>query len=160
LFTDLQPDTIVVEAPFAGRGRAFGVLVQYMAVVTMAHFEVYGYELPVAQRLQPRIVKAALGVESSKLKNKNLAHDANKRNMVEHINGLYGLNLTFSPKDKTKRTSGDDVADAIAVVHAWLHKGQTPDEPRRPAAKPNRRRARTKKAAPRRRRNGAADVED
>lgn len=142
-----KPDAVVVELPFGGprRGYTYGVLMQYIAVVMLAHFDVFGKELPDQNKVQAKKVKLMMEVESGK------NHDQNKQIMVDRVNRLFKLNLKFVKKDPHKKLSQDDIADAIAVGHTWLLLRETPNElNRRPVNRRNRVRTRTRKASPRR----------
>jgi Holliday junction resolvasome RuvABC endonuclease subunit len=111
---------IVIEWPFQGGQRnAYGVLMQYCAIVRMVHWEHYGAEIPDGNRVQASEVKRLLGFKRSLLP-KRQRHDDNKRRMVRWANETYGLRLRFVLKDAKKRRSQDDEADAIAVGAAWF----------------------------------------
>lgn len=105
------PDDVILEMPF--RGSSYAVLSMYVGVVLMAHAEVLGYELPSRNKVRPVDVKRRLGLPSKQ------THEQNKRNMLRYINRTYGLRLRFRRNTKT-RTSDDDIADAIGLVHVWL----------------------------------------
>lgn len=112
-----QPDELVVEKPYAGPMRnTFGVLMMYVAVVLLVHFEYRSAELPRINFMLPHLVKKSFRLP------KGSSHEARKRTMVETINARYGLSLVFKPGDKTKRISEDDTADAIALGDAWLRR--------------------------------------
>lgn len=110
LLKDFRPDNVILEIPF--RGSSYAILSMYIGVVLMAHAEVLGYELPKSNKIRPIDVKRALGLPLKQ------SHETHKRNMLKKINKLYGLRLRFRKTTKTKSTD-DDIADAIAVVHAW-----------------------------------------
>jgi Holliday junction resolvasome RuvABC endonuclease subunit len=125
LLKEHRPEVVVVEAPYAGRRRfTYGVLMLYLAVVLMVHMRHFGCPMPSAQRVAAHQVKRLCGVQRAKqggaFEKKGSAHETNKRLMINRINELYGLDLRFKAGDKTKRVSDDDVADAIAVGHAWI----------------------------------------
>lgn len=110
-----QPDHLVVEMPYAGRRRyTYGVLMLYLSVVLQTHWEFFGYEMPSEDRVAAHQVKRRMQMP------KGTDHENRKRLMVNEINQLYGLNLKFKAKDKTKKVSDDDIADAIAVGRARL----------------------------------------
>lgn len=110
-----KPDYMVVEMPYAGRRRyTYGVLMMYFGAVIRAHFEHFGFEMPTEDRVAAHAVKRLLEMP------KGSDHENRKRMMVNEINWLYGLNLKFKAKDKTKKVSDDDIADAIAVGRARL----------------------------------------
>lgn len=122
-FDTLDPDHVAFEAPYAGRRRhTFAVLSMYCAVVLMVHFERTGFEVPEENRVAAHQVKRRLQVR------KGASHTENKKIMVQWANETFGLSLSFDVKDKTKRKSQDDEADAIAVGYAWyLIHGNTTD---------------------------------
>lgn len=139
LYAQHKPSQVVVELPFsAGRGKAFAVLIRYFGMIEAAHFAHFEQELPKENRLHPKVVKALLEVKPTN------NHDRNKAMMVKEINSLYGLNLRFHPNNKS--VSDDDIADAIALVHAWLLKEKMRTDVRRPPTRQNRNRTRTRKA--------------
>lgn len=130
-FHQYQPDEIAIEVPWSGRRRyVFGVLMQYLGIILLSYFETFGEELPKSSRLQPRTVKTALDIDMSK-KHK---HTVNKQMMVDRINLLYQLSLDFDD---------NDIADAIAVGHAWRFRravelgaiAARPRKPRKPRVK-------------------------
>lgn len=144
LFAEYKPDEIVIELPFAGRRRnTFGVLTLYISTTILAHYQHMGKELPDENKLQAREIKHLMQVQ------RGSDHDENKAIMVEVINRLYGLNLRFDPRDSTKKISEDDIADAYAIILAWLIKNNlmTPFEPKQNAnrKKPKRDRKRARR---------------
>lgn len=117
LFEQYHPNEVVVELPFAGRRRnTFGILTLYISVTILAHYQYTGKEMPDDNKLQAREIKHLMQVQRGK------DHDENKAIMVEVINRLYGLQLRFDSHDSVKKFSEDDIADAYAVVVAWLVK--------------------------------------
>jgi len=139
-----KPDNVVVELPHGGvyRAKTYATLTMYVAQVLWLHFKHLGRELPKSNRLYPATVKARLQVTPSG------DHDENKELMVAHINQVFGLSLRCNPKDKTKRTTDDDIADAIALGIAWLLRSGLDDGRYDPD--PDRARKRARKAARRR----------
>lgn len=138
-FTSLNPDHVVIEMPHGGgRGKAFKILTQYSAMVFMVHFKVFKRELLDSHCMYPISVKKQVGVQTT------TDHDQNKAVMVDKINQLFGLSLHFNADDKRKKSTDDDIADAIALVVAWLRRSNRDDGRYDP--KPNRRGKRAKKA--------------
>lgn len=118
MLTEHRPTHLVFEMPYPGRRRnTYGVLMLYVAEVLRLHWLHYGQEVPKVLRVPARTVKRALKVKKGK------DHDENKRIMVREVNRLFDLALKWDPKDKTKRVSQDDEADAIALVHAVIELG-------------------------------------
>lgn len=113
LLKSRTPDIVVIERPF--RGRNSNVLVQISKFIAIAQYALYKalqIELQPEWLLDPRVVKKTLKVK------KGRNHDDNKKIMVKRINSIYGLHLKFI-KNKAKSYNDDDVADAIALLHAW-----------------------------------------
>lgn len=109
----IQPTHVLFEMPYPSRkANTYGVLMLYVAEVLRVHWLVLEHEVPDSHRIGPRIVKSTLKVP------KGQDHLDNKRIMVRYINKLYGLHLKFEERDKKKRVSQDDEADAIALVLA------------------------------------------
>jgi Holliday junction resolvasome RuvABC endonuclease subunit len=106
-------DLLVVERPYSARNRkAFFVLSRYFGVAEIAHWRYFAAELPDEQSIQPKAVKDELGAVRD-----GLTYEGRKKLMVDIVNDLYDLHLKYKPRSKQ---SDDDVADAIAVGHAWL----------------------------------------
>jgi Holliday junction resolvasome RuvABC endonuclease subunit len=115
LLAEFAPDHLVVEQPYPGQRRhTYGVLSMYIGVVLAQHWARYGAEMPKAHRVPAHRVKRALGVK------KGADHAANKEIMVREINRRYGTGLRYAKAATSRHTSDDDVADAIALVDAWL----------------------------------------
>lgn len=115
MYTQYAPAQIVYEKPFAGRRRnTFGVLTMYVTIVLLTHYELNSCELPEGNAVAARDVKR----RNEMRKGKN--HEQNKKLGVLLANKLYGLRLKFKSKDKTKKISQDDEADAILLGRAWL----------------------------------------
>jgi len=111
LFETYELDHVVVEVPYRGRNATtYGTLMMYLGTLLATYFEYFTEELPKVQQIQPSQVKDLLGFEQIKV------YGERKRRMVELINSLYSLDLKYKAKSKL---SDDDVADAIALVHAW-----------------------------------------
>lgn len=147
LFSAHQANEVIIEMPY--RSSAYGILMWYIAVVLLSHYQVYERELPAKNMLQTRTIKTCLGVESGK------DHNENKALMVARINDMFGLNLVFKPKDISKIVSGDDIADAIAVAWAWQEKERrVAGNDRRHDSGSGRARTRTRKVKPGKRRYG------
>lgn len=143
MLSKYKPEHVVIELPHGGgRGVAFTVLTMYVAMVYASHFRVLGRELNISHCLYPSAIKSNLGVMPAK------NHDQNKEVMVAFINNLFRLSLRCNPTDKTKKTTDDDIADAIALVVAWLIRSKRDDG--RYHTKPNRRGKRTKRPSTRR----------
>jgi Holliday junction resolvasome RuvABC endonuclease subunit len=110
-----RPTRLVFEKPFFGpRRNAFRVLMMYVGVLMLVHWECLGRELDPEDGIEAHRVKRVLGMR------KEDTHQARKRAMVQEINRLYGLALKFKSEDKTKRVSQDDIADAVATGRAWM----------------------------------------
>lgn len=144
LFKASNSDAVFVEMPY--RSSSYGILMWYIASVLLAHYAAYGRELPKQNMLQSKSVKAVMGVEAGK------NHDHNKKIMVAKVNEQFGLSLKFTPKDKDKKVSTDDIADAIAVGWTGIQKDLAANEPRRrPYSKSGYASTSTRKAPSRRR---------
>lgn len=143
LFKASKPDEVIIEMPY--RSSAYGILMWYVAVVLLAHFEVLGKELPKHNQMHPRSIKDLMEVVNKK----KSTHDEHKATMVARINELFGLVLEFRPRDVTKRESGDDIADAIATAWAWIRREYMLTHGRPADYKPSRNRKRTKKTTSR-----------
>lgn len=136
LFSTHTPTDVVIELPFSGRRKkTYGILIQYIAITLLAYYEFYQKELPDTHRLQAREIKHYLRVP------KGQDHDDNKQIMIDHINGMFKTSFRFDAKDIKKKFSEDDIADAYAVVLAWLTKqGHIAPAPK--MVKPSKRRKR------------------
>jgi Holliday junction resolvasome RuvABC endonuclease subunit len=114
LFAEVHPTSVAVEAAFQGRHRnAFAVLTLYRAALLVAHMRTYGRELPDKNQIPPHLIKRVLAVPKG-------THTENKARVVAVINQLYGTAFRFDaarPDDKAR--NDDDIADAVAVGHAW-----------------------------------------
>lgn len=110
-----RPAQVLYEKPFAGRRRnAFGVLSMYVAVLLLVHWEAFGIELPDVNAVPAREVKRRNKMRKGK------DHEQNKKLGVLLANRLYGLRLKYKNKDKTKKVSQDDTADAILLGRSWF----------------------------------------
>ena len=120
LFTEYQPEVILVEKPFLGRNsNVLANLSKFVAMVEAQAYGSVGLALDPTWFVDPRQVKKLLKVKKSVVKKSTKAkHDDNKQLMVRRINELYGLGLKYG-KNKSKKYNDDDIADAIAVWHAW-----------------------------------------
>lgn len=115
LLGTFQPDQLILEQPYPGQRRhTYGVLSMYVALVLMAHWAHFGAEMPKSQRVAAHRVKRLLGVP------KGESHGENKEIMVREINRRFGTGLRYRKAATTRHTTDDDVADAIALVAAWL----------------------------------------
>lgn len=109
-----KPDEMVVEVPYSGRRRfTYGILMMYLGVGLQQYFEYFGCEMPATSRIMPHAVKRLLRVK------KQLTYEQRKKQMVLFVNACHQLDLQYKAKDKGK-VSDDDIADAIALVQAWL----------------------------------------
>jgi Holliday junction resolvasome RuvABC endonuclease subunit len=116
------PKDVAVEWPFHGaRRNAYGVLMQYCAMVLVSYAQMFSRELPDANRIPAPVVKRVLGFARSTVA-KGKRYDDNKRRVIRWANLTYGLRLRFVKNDTTKKRTQDDIADAIAVGAAWLHR--------------------------------------
>jgi hypothetical protein len=113
-FSRVTPTDIAVELPYPGRNRGYGILQMYFGILVAAHYRWRKCELPDNSGIPASQVKHRLKVKSGK------SHGDNKQIMVNRINELYGLSLVYVAKDREKKKSQDDVADAIAVGRTWL----------------------------------------
>lgn len=117
LFDRCKPTDVVLELPFAGRRRkTYGILIQYIAITLLAYYQHFGLELPDENKLQAREIKHLLRVPRGD------NHDENKELMVDLINSMFRTSFRFDAYDTKKAFSEDDIADAYAVVWAWLLK--------------------------------------
>ncbi len=115
LLRGTDPDHLLVEQPYPGQRRhTYGVLSMYVGVVLAAHWHHFRGEMPKATRVPAHRVKRLLGVP------KGETHAANKEIMVAEINRRYGTGLRYRRAESSRHTTDDDVADAIALVAAWL----------------------------------------
>lgn len=120
MFKKYKPTTVAVEAPFQGRHRyAFAVLSMYRAALLIAHWEAFGVELAAENQIPAHTIKKTLGVEKAPTKDPAKRHAFNKQVVIEEINRLYQTRFRYVGDDAAKRKSDDDIADAVAVGHAW-----------------------------------------
>ena len=113
LLSSFKPDIVIIEKPF--RGRNSNVLAQiskFIAIVECITYQVLQLDILPSWFVDPKTIKRTLKVK------KGRNHDDNKKIMVKKINSLYGLRLKFI-RNKSKKYNDDDVADAIALLHAW-----------------------------------------
>jgi Holliday junction resolvasome RuvABC endonuclease subunit len=125
-----KPTAVAFEAPFQGRhANAYGVLSMYKGVVLSAHWHVFETPFPDENQIPAHIIKKVLGMPKAKGATTAERHTANKRMVIKLINGLYGTSFQYSDPE-SKRKSEDDVADAVAVGHAWyaLHVDNESDD--------------------------------
>lgn len=117
LLKKADPDILVVEKPYPGRNKnAYRALTLYISKVLERHWQHFGEELPDESQLAAQSVKAALKFP------KGQDHEDNKRIAVQEINNLYALALGYKRLDASKKTSDDDIADAIALGRTWIIK--------------------------------------
>jgi Holliday junction resolvasome RuvABC endonuclease subunit len=120
LFETHKPDVILIEKPFLGRNS--NVLANLSKFVAMAEYQAYnvlGLAIEDDWFLDPRQIKRLMKVKKSTEKgNTKSKHDDNKKLMVQKINELYGMRLKYC-KQKSKKYNDDDIADSIALLHAW-----------------------------------------
>jgi hypothetical protein len=118
LITELKPDEVLYEQPFAGRRRnTFGILMQYVAHVRSVYWAQAGKEIPEINRVPAHMIKKVLRMPRGE------DHEDNKRLAVDEVNAVYGhlgICLTYKKDDKKKTDSEDDTADAIQLVRAWI----------------------------------------
>lgn len=113
LLTEKSPELVIIERPFRGRNsNVLAHLSKFVAVVELTAYRVLGLEITPECFLDPRSVKKTLKVKRGR------NHDDNKKIMVKKINSIYGLHLKFV-KNKAKSFNDDDVADSVALLHAW-----------------------------------------
>lgn len=111
-----RPEEVVYERPFsARRANAYGVLMQYCAIVHLEYWRYATREIPDDNRVTARVVKRVTRVRRGR------THAENKERMVQWANQRFGLNLRYRKNDTRKVQSQDDEADAIAVGFTWLH---------------------------------------
>ena len=112
LLDTYDPKVIVYEKPLSARRINNARSVEMVGVLRKVWRERSGGEIKNSWIITARTVKNRLNVPRGR------NHDHNKKIMVEKINRMYGLSLKYDPNSKYK--SDDDVADAIAVVVAYL----------------------------------------
>jgi Holliday junction resolvasome RuvABC endonuclease subunit len=120
LLQKYQPDVVLIEKPFLGRNsNVLANLSRFTAIVEMQVYETLDLKLDSAWFIDPKVVKKLLKVKKSvRKRNMKEKHADNKRLMVQRINKLYGLKLRYK-KGKSKKYNDDDIADSIALLHAW-----------------------------------------
>jgi Holliday junction resolvasome RuvABC endonuclease subunit len=120
LFTKYKPDVVLIEKPYLGRNsNVLANLSKFIAVVELMAFQALDLEINQEWFIDPKQVKKLLGLPRSKKGKTSTKYIENKAAMVKRINSLYGLKLKYV-SGKTKRHNDDDIADAIAVLAAWL----------------------------------------
>ena len=120
VFGKYQPDIILIEKPYLGRNsNVLANLSRFIAIVELVAFQKLQLEIEEDWFIDPKTIKRLLGVTRPRKKVNGSHYLDNKAAMVKKINGLYGLNLKYSP-NKSKKYNDDDVADSIAVWAAWL----------------------------------------
>ncbi len=108
-----KPAYMLVEQPYAGRNiKGYGVLSRYFGVAEICHWRHFGEEIPDGQHLTPKGIKDQLAASRD-----GITYEQRKQLMVDIVNDMYRLHLTYK---KRSLQSDDDIADAIAVGHAWL----------------------------------------
>ena len=113
ILTNKKPDIILIEKPY--RGRNSNVLVnisKFIAIVELLAVKDLGLEIEASCFVDPKRIKTTLKVKKGK------DYYDNKKLMVNKINSLYNLRLKFKAK-KAKSYNDDDIADALALAHAW-----------------------------------------
>ncbi|MBU8921755.1 MAG: hypothetical protein KOO63_08045 [Bacteroidales bacterium] len=120
LFSEYDPEVLLIEKPFLGRNsNVLANLSKFVAIAEEAAYRTLELDIEADWFIDPRQIKKLMGVKKSIVKkNTKAKHDDNKQIMVKRINKLYGLGLKYS-KGKSKKHNDDDIADAIAVWHAW-----------------------------------------
>ena len=114
LLIDLHPDRLLYEAPYQGRMKhTFGILSRYVGIIEAVHFWHFGYEIPPNDAVPAHTVKRAIGAK------RGANHEDNKVIVLKLVNARYGINLKYKKNDRDKKTTQDDIADAIAVNWAW-----------------------------------------
>lgn len=114
LLVNKKPDIILIEKPY--RGRNSNVLVnisKFIAIVELLAVKILDLEIETYWFVDPKRIKITLKVKKGK------DYYDNKRLMVHRINDLYGLKLKYKAK-KAKSYNDDDIADSIALGHAWF----------------------------------------
>ena len=114
-FTKYVPDQVIIERPYpVARKNTYGVLMLYIGMALASHFRCRKQEIPLINMVPAALVKRTLKVP------KQDTYAERKRVMLEEVNRLYNLKLTYLANDRTKRISEDDTADSIALVRTWL----------------------------------------
>lgn len=109
-----KPDIILIEKPYRGRNsNVLANISKFIAIVELLSIKVLDLEIEPDCFLDPKRIKIALKVKKGK------DYYDNKKLMVQRINGLYGLKLKYKAK-KAKSYNDDDIADSVALGHAWL----------------------------------------
>lgn len=116
-----EPDVVVCEKPLSRRANTTQRHSELLGVIKETVFTTLGYSIKDSWVIPALTVKSLLKVPTSTNPDKTKRHDENKAIMCRRINELYGLGLKF---DNSKLTAGDDIADAIAVLTAYLRRGK------------------------------------
>jgi RNase H-fold protein (predicted Holliday junction resolvase) len=116
-----EPDVVVVEKPVSRKGDTTHRHYELLGVVKETVFTTLGYAIKDAWVISALTVKSLLKVPTSTNPDRRKRHDENKAIMCRRINELYGLGLKF---ENSKQAAGDDIADAIAVLTAYLRRGK------------------------------------
>jgi hypothetical protein len=85
------------------------VLSAYIGMLKATYYEVSGSDLDERDGIAAHLIKRRIGAR------KGRSHDENKRIVVQLVNERFGLSLAYQSEDRSKKTSDDDIADAIAV---------------------------------------------
>ena len=112
LLDTYAPVVLAYEKPLSARNINNARSIELVGILKKVWREWSGTEIKKAWILTPKTIKNRLKVKRGR------NHDRNKEIMVNKINHLFGLNLKYHPNSKYE--SDDDVADAIAVVVAYL----------------------------------------
>lgn len=105
-----KPSIVVIESPYMKNNvKTYGVLNQLMGTAFREIYRILNIE--------------PLELPPSKIKNivrpkKGKTYEERKKNMVDKINELYGLDLNYHKSNK--QISDDDIADAIAIFEAYV----------------------------------------
>jgi RNase H-fold protein (predicted Holliday junction resolvase) len=110
-----EPDRVLVEKPMSGRGTTTARHYELLGVVREALFSNLNKDFLDSWIISAKTVKGLMRVKPTG------DHDLNKVAMCNKINELYGFDLVFDKNSKIK--SGDDIADAIAVLTAYYRRG-------------------------------------
>jgi Holliday junction resolvasome RuvABC endonuclease subunit len=101
------PHRVIIESPYYNRNvRTYGVLNKYVAIAQREISRVLDVE---CEFVSSSKVKSVIGVKKGK------TYQDRKKNMVNKINQVYGLDLKYHKSNKN--ISDDDICDAIAILY-------------------------------------------